>query len=346
MTIRQGDIREILRSNGETLYHREDEKLEFKEQFSFARLADYLKDFAAFANNQGGYLVFGVTDSPWMFQGLNPKSIERFQKIDPAKITGYLLEIFSSEIRWTQTDFEMDGKICGVFKIEEALTKPIIAKKNEDSIKEGEIYYRYAGRTQKIQPAELEAIIQQRIQENNEQWRNLMSKIAEIGPQNVAILDTEKWRIEAGGSQILTIDEKLTKKLQFIKDGHFSTEEGSTVLKVVGDVVPILGVIQEGTENLLAKYHLSARELANEVKRQLPSIGKNKVWKTIKDNAMKVNPEYSVYNFRNKKQEDRYKESGHLPSGTPSIYNQKAVDFIVGILKVQESSPQAGEPDP
>ena len=345
MTIRE-DIREILRSNGETLYHQEDEKLEVKEQFNLAGLADYLKDFAAFANNQGGYLVFGVTDSPWMFQGLNPKSIEQFKKIDPEKITGYLLDIFSSEIRWAQTDFEMDGKICGVFKIEEALTKPVIAKKNETPIKEGEIYYRYAGRTQKIQSAELEAIIQQRIQKNNEQWRNLMSKIAEIGPQNVALLNTEKWVIEGDNAPILTIDEKLTKKLQLIKDGHLSTEGGSTVLKVVGDVVPILGVIQEGTENLLAKYHLSARELANEVKRQLPWIGENKVWKTIQDNRMKVNPEYSVYNFRNKKQEDQYKASGALPSGTPSIYNQKAVDFIVGILKSQESSPQAGEPDP
>lgn len=344
MMIRE-DIREILRSNGETLYHRENEKLEFKEQFNFAGLADYLKDFAAFANNQGGHLVFGVTDSPWMFQGLNAKSIEQFKKIDPERITGFLLDIFSSEIRWAKTDFEIDGKICGVFKIEEAFPKPVMAKKNAESIKDGEIYYRYAGRTQKIQAAELEAIIQQRIQENDSQWRNLVSKIAEIGPQNVALLNTEKWVIEAGNAPILTIDEKLTKKLQFIKDGHFSTEGGSTVLKVVGDVVPILGVIQEGTENLLAKYHLSARELANEVKEQLPRIGENKVWKTIKDNGMKVNPEYSVYNFRNKKQEDQYKASGCLPSGTPSIYNQKAVDFIVAILKRQESSSQADNPD-
>jgi predicted HTH transcriptional regulator len=42
-----------------SLHHREGQELEFKEQFSFAGLAEYFKDFAAFANNRGGYLIFG-----------------------------------------------------------------------------------------------------------------------------------------------------------------------------------------------------------------------------------------------------------------------------------------------
>ncbi len=36
------------------LFHRESQSLEFKEQFNFAGLADYCRDFAAFANNRGG----------------------------------------------------------------------------------------------------------------------------------------------------------------------------------------------------------------------------------------------------------------------------------------------------
>ena len=47
---------------GGQLYHRESRTLEFKEAFNFAGLADYFRDFAAFANNAGGYLVFGVTN--------------------------------------------------------------------------------------------------------------------------------------------------------------------------------------------------------------------------------------------------------------------------------------------
>ena len=219
MAIRKCDIKEILRMNRNTLDSQESEEIEFKEQFNLAGLADYLKDFAALANNRGGYLIFGVKDSPRILKGLNHKSIEHFQKIDPEKITTFLLEIFAPNIRWEQTDIEMDGKIYGVFKIEKAVTKPVIAKKDAENIKNGEIYYRYAGRTQKIQYAELEAIIQERIQRTTNQWMDLMSKIAKIGPQNVAILDIEKRSLETGDNTILTIDEELFEKIKFVKEG-------------------------------------------------------------------------------------------------------------------------------
>ena len=48
---------------------------------------------------------------------------------------------------------------------------------------------------------------------------------------------------------------------------------------------------------------------------------------------MKDNTDYSVYNFRNKKQEDQFKESGKIPNGIPSIYNQAAVSFILHALE-------------
>ena len=54
-------------------------------------------------------------------------------------------------------------------------------------IKNGEVYYRYGGRTQKIQYAELESIINRRIQQNNQQWLDLVQKIGATGPSNAAI---------------------------------------------------------------------------------------------------------------------------------------------------------------
>lgn len=62
----------------------------------------------------------------------------------------------------------------------------------DQTIKNSEIYYRYGGRTQKILSAELESIISQRVAQNNQYWLDLMSKIGRAGPENVAILDTEK----------------------------------------------------------------------------------------------------------------------------------------------------------
>ena len=52
MAIYEDQIRELLRKKGRYLYHREGQELEFKAQFNLAGLADYFKDFAAFANNQ------------------------------------------------------------------------------------------------------------------------------------------------------------------------------------------------------------------------------------------------------------------------------------------------------
>ncbi len=334
-------LRELLTVKDGHLFRREGQELEFKEQFNFGGLTDYFRDFSAFSNNRGGLLIFGVKDSPRLPTGLNAASLDQFNKIDPEQITGYLLEIFSGDIQWDQASFVIDGKHFGIFQIEEARTKPIIAKKDEGKgqiIKNGEIYYRYGGRTQKIQYAELQNIIEYRVEQNNRQWLNLVTKIGKAGPQNAAILDTERALIEKDDTNILVLDEVLAKKIKFIKEGEFVEKKGATTLKLIGDIVPIdkVEVIRKVKENLTRQYPLSAIELANEVIKARPNFGNNKIWQVIKDNDLKNNPNYAAYNFRNKKQEDEFKVSGQLPTATPSIYNQRAVEFIVRVLKADE----------
>lgn len=331
-------IEELVKLKGKTLFHREGQELEFKEQFNLAGLADYFRDFAAFSNNRGGYLVFGIKDAPRTRTGLSDASIEQFEKIDPEKITGYLLEIFSADIRWEQALFEIGAVSIGVFRIYEADLKPVIAKKDEGKdqiIKNGEIYYRYGGRTQKIQAAELENIINKRVEQNNNQWLDLMSKIGKAGPQNAAILDTEQALIEKGSSQVLVLDEGLAKKLKFVKEGKFVEKDGAATLKLVGDVVPIdrVEVVRHVKEHLTKIYPLSAMELVQEIKKLYPEVKQNEIWSAIAENDVKNNPDYSAYNFRNKKQEDDYRKTGVVPSVTPSIYNEKAVAFIAKVLK-------------
>ncbi|MBL4903354.1 MAG: ATP-binding protein [Desulfocapsa sp.] len=338
MPIDEKYIEELLRLKGKYLYHREGQELEFKEQYNFGGLGDYFRDFAAFSNNKGGYMIFGVQDSPRIPSGLNAASLDQFNKIDPEKITGFLLEIFSPDILWEQAVVEHDGKSFGVFKIHEAAVKPIIAKKDEGRdqiIKNGEIYYRYGGRTQKILYAELENIINKKVEQNNNQWLDLMSKIGHAGPQNAAILDTEKALIEKGDARILVLDEELAGKLKFIKEGQFKEKEGAATLKLIGDIVPIdkVEVIKRVKENLVKKYPLAAMEMVQEVKSQLPSATPNIIWQTIKENDIKNDLTYSAYNFRNKKQEDNFLKAGGLLTVTPSIYNHQAVDFIVNIIK-------------
>ena len=323
------------------LFRREGQELEFKEQFNLSGLADYFRDFAAFANNRGGLLIFGVKDTPRLPTGLSPASLEQFNKIDPEKITGFLLEIYSTDIRWEQSTFEISGKHFGVFQILESVSKPVIAKKDEgkdQQIRNGEIYYRYGGRTQKIQYAELQNIIERRVEQNNCQWLDLMSKIGKAGPQNAAILDTERGLIEKNDSRILVLDEALANKIKFIKEGEFVERKGATTLKLVGDIVSIdkVEVIRKVKENLIRQYPLSAIELSVEVKKLMPNVGQNRIWKIVKENDLKSNIDYAAYNFRNKKQEDDFNASGVISTTIPSIYNQRALDFIVSVLKTEQ----------
>jgi len=326
------------------LYHRESQYLEFKESFNLAGLADYYRDFAAFANNKGGYLIFGVKDRPKReLIGLSSKAIEQFDKLDPEIVTGHLLDLFSSNITWEPEIFRFGDMVFGIFYIYEKLLKPIICKKDEGKdqiLKNGEIYFRYGGRTQRIQYSELETIINKRIEQNNTQWMDLVQKIGKSGPQNAAILDTEKGLIEKNESQILVIDEALLKDIQWIKEGEFSEIKGERTLQLVGNVVPIdkVEVVRKEKENKLKEYPLSATDLANEIKKKNHVINQNKIWEIIKENDLKNNKNYSDYVFRNIKQQECFELNGKISAGIPSIYRNSAVDFILNIYKNENSN--------
>lgn len=334
--ILQSDIEDLLKLKSDgSLYHRESQTLEFKESFNFAGLSEYFRDFAAFANNKGGCLIFGVKDRPKReLIGLNEKSADQFDKIDPEKITGFLLDLFTGNIQWEHDVIKIGDMSFGVFHIEEASIKPIICKKDEGEIKNGEIYFRYGGRTQKIQYAELESIINHRIERYNAQWVDLISKIGKSGPQNAAILDLEKGAISKNDSQILVVDDSLVKGIKWIKEGSFSEKDGAPALKLIGEVQPIetVEVIKKEKINRLKEYPLSATELASSIKSK-SDIKQNDIWRIINENKIKDNTDYSIYNFRNKSQEELFEKTGTVPKGVPSIFKETAIDYIIKIYQ-------------
>lgn len=331
------EVLDILRTRDDgTLFHRESQTLEFKESFNFSGLAEYFRDFAAFANNKGGYLVFGVKDRPKReCVGLSIRSKDQIDKLDPERITGFLLECFSGHISWEHDVVELDGKYYGFFYVSEASVKPIICKKDEsDTIKDGEIYFRYGGRTQKIRYSELEAIINHRIEKHNAQWVDLVSKIGRSGPQNAAVLDMDKGMIEKNDAQILVVGNDLVDAIKWIKEGEFDEKKGAPTLKLVGEVSAVdkVEVTKREKINQLNEYPLSAREVATQVFEKA-GIGKNTTWRIIDENRIKYNKDYSCFNFRNKQQQEKYERDGIVPQVVPSIYKQSAVDLIIHIAQ-------------
>ena len=319
-----------LKTDG-TLYHRENSTLEFKEQFNFAGLADYLKDFAAFANNNGGYLIFGVKDKPRTLIGMSHKSIEQFEKIDPQTITGDILECFSSEIKYEYSSFDVDGKTYGVFYIEEIKNKPIIARKNaRDVFKNGEIYYRYGGRTDKIRHAELEAIINGRIEQTNKEWRNFLRSSSNVEPSKTHLLTSQTSTI-GKDNNIIYIDAKTAEKINFLKEGEFKETAGEKAIMLIGKakMLEAQTIEKEVEKSLVELYPYTYTELVEHIKEVNPEIKQGDINNIIREDNLKKKKEYSAYNFRSKEQKVKYEKEGILPKNPTSIYNQNAIEYIL-----------------
>jgi hypothetical protein len=333
-------INELLRQKSDGgLYHREQKDLEYKESFNLNGLAEYFKDFAAFANNTGGHIIFGVTNSPRKLKGLTKKSLAQFNKIDEERISGFINEHLAPYVDWEMGSIKVKGKVFGVLYIHQSKTKPVICKKGDSRnyLKNGEIYYRYAGRTEVIQYSELSNIIENRIKENNEQWLRKVKRIGESGPENIGILDTVNGTMESGDNTLL-IDKQLIDEIAFIKEGSFHEKKGAKTLKLIGSVKPVgsVEIAKVVKKRLTDEYPYSYRKLETIIKKEHPGSKPNQIQKIIKEDDLKNDIRYSSYNFRNKDQENEYQKTRKPPKSIPSIYNDAAIQFILKVLSQQE----------
>lgn len=87
-------------------------------------------------------------------------------------------------------------------------------------------------------------------------------------------------------------------------------------------------IIVQRTVPLTHRYPLTYRDLCAKVKRLRPGVKQSEIDRVIKDHSIKKDQRMAAINFRNKGQEDDYRETGLLPQGIPIIYNEDAVRFI------------------
>jgi hypothetical protein len=212
----------------------ESDSFEAKETFHTkgAQFAKYARTAAGFANAGGGYLVFGVKDETLEVTGL---ADDRFTAADKAELTQRFDHFLAPAIQWDRTTFDIAGKTLGVIYVYSALRKPVVSRMESDGLRDGAIYYRYIGATREVRSAELGEILGARDRRAGEDLAQVVSRVSNIGVQNVGIFDIDAGRVEGARGSFM-IDENLLPKLRFVKEGEFAETKGAPTLRLIGDV--------------------------------------------------------------------------------------------------------------
>lgn len=217
------------------LVSRENSRLEYKETFNWGSRAKYAKTMAAFANNDGGFIVFGVKNSPHALVGID---VDRFDAFDPEKAAAYLNSAFAPEIPWEVFRIEVAGAQLGVFAVSPVTARPVVCLKTDgQELREADIYYRYRGRSERIRYPELQALLTERQERERDAWLRHLARVARIGVENVGVLDLVDGELSGPGGRLL-VSSELLEKVQFIRQGHFTERagEGAPTLRLIGDV--------------------------------------------------------------------------------------------------------------
>ena len=256
---------EIFTKNGKKLRN-EGLTIEYKETFNFGSLAKYFKTMMAFANNRGGIIVFGVTNSPRIIKGLDKNS--QFYNIDPEKIVKYMKEDMSVILDFEMDTISVDGKELGFIKVDQLKYKPVICKKNEnDILKEGSIYYRYSGRSELINYADLRNIIEDIKSIERKAIMNNFNAIIKEGPENIQLINTNTGKIQWGKVPVLISEEllmDLKKEVKFIESGKFDETNGDPTLKVIGSLNSSNIVKVKEKTNINIDYPYFTKDIAKE----------------------------------------------------------------------------------
>lgn len=267
-------VRKVLsiRNINGSLKSRESNTIEFKESFNKNSTAKYAKTMAAYSNNRGGYIIFGVKDNPRAIVGLKN---ENFENMNQEQFSEAINSLFAPAMDWDCGTLTIeipssDGMgIAQTVKIgwiytSEAEYKPVVAQKSNDSekINSGDVYYRYRARSEKIKFAEMHKIMEERTLKEREGLLRLFEIIRDNKTANLGIVNYSNGKISTPYGVDVAFDRKLVtkvlKKAKFIKEGSFNETEGIPVIKVTGNIdlaeeVPVPDSIPDETHPYIQK---------------------------------------------------------------------------------------------
>lgn len=141
------------------LVNKEDEQREYKiiyDGSSKKAVANYIKTMAAFYNNNGGYLVYGVDDKTRDLVGLNDEFVEP----ENLEIHRHVEKYFDIAIQFTSRTFILSGKKLFIIYVEKRKSHPTVCKIDFAGVlNQSIIYYRYNAESKQIRPGELKQIL-------------------------------------------------------------------------------------------------------------------------------------------------------------------------------------------
>ena len=148
---------ELLLHEDNKLLVRESDRLEFKANFDWENKtsrAKYCRTMAAFCNNSGGYLFFGVQNKTGAILG-----ITNFNTVDPVEIANYLKAHFAPSFTFQTATKKVAGKEIGIISVDKRTDTPIVCIKQAPDMDDGDIYMRYAASTEQIRGNDLIQLI-------------------------------------------------------------------------------------------------------------------------------------------------------------------------------------------
>ena len=262
----------------------ESNTIDYKQNFKDS-IKKVIKHIIAFANTQGGYLVFGVEDTSGKVLGLNRADLKKFNEFDFETITTEIHNHIPGSIVIEKTTYKIKRKTLGIFYIPEHSKKPLILSRTKDTHPQGTILFRYPGKTTAIQPDDLEVMIEKRVKQHIEtHLPKLFMEMCNQGLENIAIMNTQNG-IVTGKGGCFELDENLLKDVQYIKEGEFSEKDGAPTIKIIGEAQSVNATNK--TMPLEYQYPYPYGQILKTIKETKSDFTKHDLNMFIKDNGIK-----------------------------------------------------------
>lgn len=197
----------------------------------------YVKDVAAFSNNIGGLLVFGVDDKTREVVGLR-----KDRKGLDANVISSVADRISGSIRAHYVEVHISEELSiGVVTCFSSTARPVISSRSikidGSDYPAGTIFYRYPGESKVIMQHDLQRVINEEFERRTAAMLKRVQEIYRIGVDNAGVVDLADGYISLPNSESkVLIDEQIVSRLNIIDEAQVVENSGAPAYTIVGSI--------------------------------------------------------------------------------------------------------------